>query len=437
MHLGALAVFASAPGTAIDAANILEVLSKRFSAAPRLRMRVCNVSRPLGGAVWIPDENFDIRRHLHRQSLPHQNFATEVKRVAGESMARSLPRDRPPWEICIFTAEPVADPSGRTQSTDPRRHEDAGGTFALLLKMQHALADGMGALAIGTSILDQAAAVEPNATRRTHRLESAYPPRRGLPHTAGEAAGAVASAVRGRLFAAHRPQTFAAPSSGTRRLATAVLDLNDVRTIRAAAGGTVNDVLLAVVAGGLRRWILERGDRLPASPPRALVPASLRRPDRRDAPGNNVAGYLVDLPVAEPQPRARLLAVRRSMDRNRAAGPTRGIGAVAVVIDHLPALAQRVGGPIASRTAKMLFDIAVTTVALPKHELSLGGVPLRELHPIAPLARGQSLAMAICTYGDRAYLTLNADGRVPHDLDRVADGFNEEVKQLLQSIQRD
>ncbi|MEV6396090.1 WS/DGAT domain-containing protein, partial [Streptomyces sp. NPDC051907] len=224
-------------------------------------------------------------------------------------------------------------------------------------------------------------------------------------------------------------------SSGTRRLGTAVLDLADVQRVRRASGGTANDVLLAVVAGGLRRWMGERGER-PASDPRALVPVSRRRPGSPPGTGNKLSAYLLTLPVRDPDPRSRLASVRAEMDRNKAAGPSRGAGAVAVLADQLPPLAHRFGASLAGGAARMLFDVLVTSVPLPRSALSLGGCPLREIYPMAPLARGQSLAVALTTYGGRVHAGLVADGKAVPDLDRLAHALREELAEMVDAIGR-
>ncbi|MBK3588799.1 DUF1298 domain-containing protein, partial [Streptomyces sp. MBT57] len=122
----------------------------------------------------------------------------------------------------------------------------------------------------------------------------------------------------------------------------------------------------------------------------------------------------------------RLRTVRGAMDRNKAAGPLKGAGAVAVLADQLHPLAHRFGAPLAANAARMLFDLLVTSVPLPRSALSLGGCPLSALYPMAPLARGQSLAVALSTYGGRVHVGLVADGKALPDLDRLAEAVQAE-----------
>ncbi|MFE9396650.1 wax ester/triacylglycerol synthase family O-acyltransferase [Streptomyces flavidovirens] len=425
MHLGALALFESDGEGDCDSDSVAKLLAERAAAIPRLRMRVRPVWLPVGGAAWSTAKDFDVRRHVRQIRLPEGDFAAHATEIAGELMERPLERGLPPWEMYVLTA-----PGSRA--------------FAVLVKLHHALADGMRAVAIGAGIFDQIAGARAAGARR----ERSVPPRSWLPgphqvvgfardrlEEVGRAVGIGASVMRASRFDLWGASALASGSSGTRRLGTAVLGLDDVLKIRRVAGGTANDVLLAVVAGGLRRWMLERGEPLPGADPRALVPVSRRRPGSGAgaACGNKLSAYLVGLPVSEADAWARLASVRRAMDRNKAEGPGRGAGAVAVLADHLPPLAHRFGAPIAGSAARMLFDVLVTSVPLPRSTLSLGGSPLRAIYPMAPLARGQSLAVALSTYGGQVHVGLVADAEAVPDLDRLAGSMSDELATLLRA----
>ncbi|MGV9314899.1 wax ester/triacylglycerol synthase family O-acyltransferase [Streptomyces sp. NPDC003691] len=429
IHLGALALFAPGPAGPAPAAHVLLArLATRAAAVRRLRTRVRDVLLPVGGAAWAPDPDFDVTRHVHRIRLPGAApVAAEAVALAGELMERPLERGRPPWEMYLLTGP-------------------EGGPFAVLVKLHHALADGMRAVAIGSAVFDEIADPRGVRARARARLRGAAAgparswsadPRRlvgfardridGL----GRAVGVGASVVlASRLDPRGLPPSLAAGASGTRRLGTAVLDAADVRRARGASGGTTNDVLLAVVAGGLRRWLTGRGEPLPADGPRALVPVSRRRPGGAPGPGNDLSAYLLDLPVAEPDPRTRLALVRTAMDRNKEAGPLRGAGALAVLADQLPPIAHRFGAPLAGGAARMLFDLLVTSVPLPRSELSFAGCPLRSLYPMAPLARGQSLAVALTVYGGRIHVGLVADGEAVPDVGLLAAAMSDELEEL-------
>lgn len=401
MHLGALAVFAPAPGAAPG--RILDLLRTRAAAIPRLRMCVRDVLLPVGGKAWTVDKDFDVHRHVSHIVVDDDDFMAGAGRLAGELMERPLGRGLPPWRMYLIGGA-------------------AGGPFAVLVKLHHALADGMRAVAIGAGIFDEIAAV--TSARTAARGRPAVPPRSWLPdprEMAGMALGRIGEVGR-------------ALGVGASVVRPGRLDLRATTAFTAPSSGTANDILLAVVAGALRRWMARRGEPLPVADPRALVPVSRRRPGGASATGNRLSAYLLGLPVTAADPRERLRAVRTAMDRNKADGPLKGAGAVAVLADQLPPLAHRFGAPLAANAARMLFDLLVTSVPLPRSALSLDGCPLTALYPMAPLARGQSLAVALTTYGGRVHVGLVADGKALPDLDRLAAAVEEEFTELYAVI---
>jgi WS/DGAT/MGAT family acyltransferase len=412
MHLGALGVFsAHSPAAAAHAADLL---AARACGVPGLRMRIRDVWQPLafGGAVREADPGFDPCHHV-RLHAPVADFQT----VAGRLMERQLERGRPPWEAHVLPGED-------------------GASFAVLFKFHHALADGLRALTLAAAVLDPMDLPErrPRPEQPARRLLPDVDRLRGLLRGAvsdvGRALDIGASlAVSG--LGVRSSAALTAASSGTRRTAGVVVDLDDVHRIRKVAGGTVNDVLIAVVAGALRRWLDERGDGSAGVRPRALIPVSQRRPRTAHPQGNRLSGYVVRLPVDDPDPLGRLAHVRTAMDRNKDAGPHRGAGAVALLADHVPALGHRLGGPLAGQAARFWFDILVTSVPLPSLGLKLGGNPVDEVFPYAPLARGQALAVAVSTYRGRVHYGLVADAEAVPDLDRVAHALSAEVETLI------
>ncbi|MCK1820990.1 wax ester/triacylglycerol synthase family O-acyltransferase [Streptomyces sp. XM83C] len=418
MHLGALGVFTAHSPTA--GAHAADLLAARAAAVPGLRMRIRDTWRPFrlplgfGGAAREPDPAFDPLRHV----LLHAP-AADFHAAAGRLMERPLDRCRPPWEAHVL---PGAD----------------GDSFAVLFKFHHALADGLRALGLAAAILDPADLPTAHKARPDEpRRGGLLPDVRRLPDTVrgalsdvGRALDIGASVAASTLAVRPTPALTADPT-GTRRIAGAAVDLDDVHRIRKATGGTVNDVLIAVVAGALRRWLDERGDGSEGNAPRALIPVSRRRPRTAHPQGNRLSGYLLRLPVGDPDPLSRLRAVRTAMDRNKDAGPDRGAGAVALLADHVPALGHRLGGPLVGRAARLWFDILVTSVPLPGLGLKLGGNPLTEVYPLAPLAPGHSLAVAVSTYRGRVHYGLVADAEAVPDLGLLAAALTREAETLL------
>ncbi|MFE9774859.1 wax ester/triacylglycerol synthase family O-acyltransferase [Streptomyces sp. NPDC005931] len=438
MHLAALGVFpAGSPNAGAHAADLL---AARAAAVPGLRMRIRDVWQPLaarpsllrrpwpplgeplasvlrrplafGGAAREPDPGFDPADHVRLHDP-----AADFHAAAGRLMERQLDRSRPPWEAHVLPGED-------------------GACFAVLFKFHHALADGLRALTLAAALMDpmDLPAPRPGPTEPERGL---LPDVRRVPELvrgalsdAGRALDIGACVARSTLAARSSPALACLPS-GTRRTAGVVADLDDVHRIRKSAGGTVNDVLIAVVAGALRRWLDERGDGSEGVSPRALIPVSRRRPRTAHPQGNRLSGYLIRLPVDEQDPLARLDLVRIAMDRNKEAGPHRGAGAVALLADHVPPLGHRLGGPLVGQAARLWFDVLVTSVPLPGFGLRLGGNPLGAVFPLAPLAPGHSLAVAVSTYRGRVHYGLVADAAAVPDLDLLARSVSEEVQALL------
>jgi diacylglycerol O-acyltransferase / wax synthase len=418
MHLGALGVFTAHSPTA--GAHAADLLAARAAAVPGLRMRIRDAWQPLdllqplnfGGATREPAPDFDPLDHV-RLHAPTADFQAE----AGRLMERPLERGRPPWEAHVLPGED-------------------GVSFAVLFKFHHALADGLRALTLAAAILDPMD-LPPRRPRPEEPPRGLLPDVRKLP---GRVRGALSDVGRALDIGAslavstlgvRSSSALTAASTGTRRTAGVVIDLDDVHQVRKAVGGTVNDVLIAVVAGALRRWLDERGDGSEGIRPRALIPVSKRRPRTAHPQGNRLSGYLIRLPVDDPDPLGRLAVVRTAMDRNKDAGPNRGAGAVALLADHVPALGHRLGGPLVGQAARLWFDILVTSVPLPSLGLKLGGHSVTEVYPFAPLARGQSLAVAVSTYRGRVHYGLVADAEAVPDLDVLARAVSEEVAELI------
>ncbi|MEV6652467.1 wax ester/triacylglycerol synthase family O-acyltransferase [Streptomyces sp. NPDC051219] len=423
MHLGALGVFTAHSAAAADQAA--DLLAARSAGVPQLRRRIRDVLLPVGGAAWKPDPDFCPQNHVHLVRAAGADPHT----VAGTLMQRPLERERPPWEAHV-----VAGPDDTT--------------FAVLFKFHHALADGLRALALAASLFDGAPPAERPRRPRAARPGRAAPvtgfplplldPRRlqgMILDRMGDVGQAldIGAAVARATWPVRSTGALTAPAGGTRRMAAVAFDLDDVHRVRKVSGGTVNDVLIAVVAGGLRRWLEGRGESSSELAPRALIPVSRRRPGSAPGTGNRLSGYLVRLPVGDPDPLSRLATVRAAMDRNKDAGPSRGAGAVALLADHVPPLGHRLAGPVVAQAARLLFDILVTSVPLPGVNLALGGSRLREVYPLAPLARGQSLAVAVSTYRGTVHYGLIADGEAVPDLDDLAAGITAELAALREA----
>ncbi len=419
MHLGALAIFR--PDGVGDPKRVAALLAERTQRLPQLRRRVQPSRFPLAAAIWADDPGFFAKDHIQVHPLDHGSL-DDAAALAAELMIRPLLRSRPLWEFHVI-AGPGWD------------------HFGVLFKMHHAFGDGFNALEIGVRVLDEftlrgggarssgdvgnsaTSVSEPTVLSRLWRVPGGL--RDAVDGVVGqvrEASGIAASVLSSaRLPAPGSPLVIS--TSGRRALAVTALDLAQVRRIRTGYGGTVNDVLLAVVTGAFREWIVARGEPVNGLILRAFIPVSQRARSGERIGGNRLSGYLCTLPVGEPDPSERLLMIRREMEQNRATGGNRGPGAIPVLADRLPPAVHRFAAPVAGQGASLLFDLMVTSIPLPSIPFTLDGAHLAEVFPIAPLAAGQALVVGLSWYQGRAYVALYADREGLPDVHRLAEAI--------------
>ncbi|SDY51202.1 Diacylglycerol O-acyltransferase [Saccharopolyspora shandongensis] len=427
MHLGAVAVFA--PRRPVQPQRLAEVLAERAQQIPRLRLRIRSSWFPPGHARWEEPPDFRARDHVHTHQLPSPGGREELAVLVAELNSPSLDLSRPLWELHVITGLD-------------------GARFAVLVKLHHALADGCGAVEAGLGLLD---GFTPDwAPRQTTPpsdplLDAAWRavgmlsrPRRlladalsaagDLPGTLWQTVGIASSVVRNmRLPASDSP--LHARASAARRVALVPIERRDVRRIRARHGGTTNDIALTVLTGALRRWLDTRGHPLDGLTVRALIPVS-QRPPGKSHDNNRLSGYLCDLPVGEPDPTTRLRMVRAAMDRNKSAGPLRGPGAFPVLAGRVPPLVHRIAAPLAGHGAGLLFDTVITNVPLPDIPVTMDGAPLRELYPLAPLAAGHALSIAVTQYRTTVHIGVQANRCAVNDLEKLSEALPYAVAEL-------
>ena len=425
MHIGAVAMFT--PAREVRSKQLVALIADRARLVPRLRRRITTGWWPPGSASWVDDPGFDRNRHVLAHELPP---ASELGIAGGQVrdpllervsaiMAEPLDLSRPPWQIHVITGL-------------------RGGQFAILVKLHHALADGLSAVEIGMRLLDGLPDGAPPRALRAVERPAADSRRTSLLDPLGLASGVIAAAPElarqagqvltiastavANLFR-QGSSPLAAPSSAERDVALVRLDLPEVKRVRRHHGGTVNDLLLAVVSGALRDWLATRGEAVRDFPVRALIPVSRRHRAPNGVGNNQLSGYLCELPVGEPDARRRLRTIREQMDRNKAAGPHRGPGAIAMLAEQLPPAVHRTVTPLARSAATLLFDTVITSVPLPGLPMTLDGAQLGEVYPIVPLGPNQALGVALSTYRNTVHIGLQADREAVPDLRRLAEAI--------------
>jgi WS/DGAT/MGAT family acyltransferase len=362
----------------------------------------------VGGARfphWEPDPLFDLGHHVRRAAVPAPGGAAELLDWAGDFYSQRLDRARPLWEVVVLEGL-------------------EGGRWALVTKTHHCLADGIGSLDAGTLLLDGAVPVPPRAEPE-HQGGVMGAVRAGV-HVATHPLDAVKQAtalgellVREELVAA--PHTsLNAPMGTHRRLATVGVPLDDVKAIKDGLGGTVNDVVLAAVSGGLQALLRARGEAPPAGGLRAMVPVNVRKPGD-PALGNRISSLFVELPVDEPEPFAAYVRVKEAEAALKRSGQALG----STTLLELAKLAPPVLHAVLARAlfATRLFNVTVTNVPGPQEPLHAFGARLVDAIPIVPLAAEHTVAVAVLSLDGQVVFCLNCDRDTVPDAEVAAEGI--------------
>lgn len=440
MHVGGVCILESPP-EGFDYDRLVRIISDRISLVPRFRQKIRWVPGRLGNPVWVDDAEFDVTYHVRRSALPKPGTEEQLKELTARVQSRPLDRARPLWEI--YLVEGLAD-----------------GRIAIITKTHHAMVDGVAAVDIGAVILDLTR--EPRETPR----EDWVPQRE--PSGASLVLGAVTSAVRkpadivgtaranladvrrvagraasiaGGLAATVRTTARSAPDSplnadigSQRRFGMARTELDDYKRVRKEHGGTVNDVVLATVAGALRTWLLTRGESVNGRVVRAMVPVSVRSESEQGALGNRVSSYFVDLPVGEPSPVVRLHQVSYAMSGHKDSGQSVGAEALVAISGFVAPTLHALGARVAAGFSRRLFNVVVTNVPGPQIPLYAAGAEMLEVFPVVPLAKGQAVSIGLTSYNGGVYYGLNADRDAMADIDVLAQCIEESLAELVETV---
>ena len=443
MQVGGVVILEPDPGT-FNYQDIVDLIESRLSLVPRYRQRVRMVPGRLARPVWVDDDRFDLSYHVRRSALPRPGSPEQLDDLVGRLISRPLDRSRPLWEMYIVEGL-------------------EGGRIAIVNKTHHAMVDRIGAVDVAAAILDVARrprtlpdepwiptpppsdidlvvdAVTDLAARPAEALN--------LLRRAGADVGSTVSTMTNagydllqmvRRTVSSAPQSpFDVVSSGQRRFARCRVDLGAVKTIRAAHGGSVNDVILAVITGALRTWLLARGEAVTSSTTlRALVPMSIRPPIAADPSEEElvpVVSYLVDMPIAEPNPVMRLHQVSYAMGAHLDSGRQVGADSLLGLGRFAPPTLHGLGARVAGQLSRRSYNVLVTNAPGPQVPLYAGGSPVVAMYPVAPLARGQGLAVACTSYHGGVFFGLTADRDAIPDIGQFAEHIGEAVEELLPS----
>jgi diacylglycerol O-acyltransferase / wax synthase len=435
MHVGGCMVFGGRPPAY---AELVDQILSRLHLVPRYRQRLAFVPLHQGRPVWVDDPHFNVAFHVRHTALPSPGGEDQLKRLCGRIFSQALDRSRPLWEIWLV--EGLADER-----------------FALLSKTHHALVDGISGVDIATVLFDTspdpapvappdrewiprpppsgaqllAEALLERATVPTEIVRGVRATLRGPRHVAarlGRALGGVGALAR--LATATAPDSPLNVRIGPHRRFTWVCgDLAQFKAVKNALGATVNDVVLAVVAGALGRYLRVHGEATEDTILRAMVPVSVRAVVERGALGNRVAAMWVPLPIGLADPVQRLLTIFREMDGIKDSGQAVGAQVLTELTGFAPPTIMAQAARLQAR--QRLFNLVVTNVPGPQMPLYLLGRQLDAMFPMVPLAANQALGVAIMSYHGQLNFGLNADyDALPH-LEALADELRAAIDELV------
>ena len=423
MHVAAVGV---ADGTALlDAAGRLRLeevradLERRLHLAPRLRQVLVRPRRGLGPPVWADDPRFDISRHVRARTVPPPGDEAALLAVCLELNQPPLDRSRPLWELWLLPG--LAD-----------------GNAGVLFRLHHAVADGVAAMAMMGALFGAGPGAAPppgppwrpaaapsagrlftDTWRRRADAAAAAGGRLGHPAAIVHSAGAGARQLRLIVGEGPAPRvSWNRPAGTRRRLLLARADLASAKAVAHAHGGTVNDVVLAAVAGGARRLLASRSELRSGMVLKAGVAAAARDPADLAPAGNRAAVMLAPLPVSEPDPARRLAQIARLTRARKRYPPYQPSGR----------FAQR--AMVWAMPRQHLVNLGTSNLPGPPGPLYLAGARVLELFQVGVVQGNLTVAVGVLSYAGQLNVTILGDADAVPDLTTFADGAAEALTQL-------
>jgi len=446
MQVAALAVLdpATVPG-GYTFAKVRERVAERLRLAPPLRRRLVEVPLGLGHPVWVDDPDFDLDDHLRRVALPSPGGEAELLELAAEAMGRPLDRSRPLWELQVVEGV-------------------ARGRLAFLLKVHHAVTDGVSGAELGARLLDLEA--DPPPVVGASGLDD-DPWRPGsIPSDLELVAEAVSSLAaeapmvmdtvrrtlgvagqRGADDGAAPPGLFRAPRTSLsvtvspfRRVAIMRFGLDDVTRVKDHLGGTVTDVILAMVAGALRSYLAEEDETVEEDLV-AMVPVATRNPEDDPGRGNSLSRALVSLATTVDDPVERFGRIHDGLRRSRSEDHA---GSADLIAAWAELARPGLVGPAARLVSRLRlmewgrppFNVTVSSVPGPTFPLYFAGARLEAVYPMGPVVDGAALNVTALSYDGHVHVGLVADRKVVTDLGRIAAGMDAALDELRQVGER-
>jgi diacylglycerol O-acyltransferase len=439
MHIGSCSIFA---GPSPTIGEITELIESKLPLLARYRQKVRFVPAGLGHPVWVDDPNFTLSYHVRHSALPSPGDEHDLENLMGRLMSQELDRTRPLWEVWVIEGLP-----------DKR--------WALITKVHHCMVDGISGTDLMAVLLDTdraaktqqiepwSAAPEPSDVRlAVHAVARlALNPARQLvawrsaglhPRRTWNQLSDVASGLRSfgnRMLTPAKPESIEGLIGAHRRWAAARCTMADVKAIRNAFGGSVNDVVLSAISGAFRALLITRGDKVDDVVLRSLVPVSVRHADDHTW-NNQVSLIIAELPVGIAAPVLRLDAVRMHMAGLKASHQVAAGEAVVATAEFVPpvllALGARAAMTMLRKVPQRTVNTVTTNVPGPQHPLYALGRQMLEYLPFVPLSEGVPIGVAILSYNGQLTFGITGDYDAAPDVHFMAEQIETELTTLRQ-----
>jgi WS/DGAT/MGAT family acyltransferase len=419
MHVASVSIF---EGPAPSHGEFRDHIASRLHLVPRFRQKLRFVPLEQGRPVWVDDPHLNLDYHVRQTALPAPGSEEQLRNLAARIFSQQLDRTKPLWELWLV--EGLRD-----------------GRFAVVGKSHHALVDGVSGVDITTVLFDLdrepkgpspaappwLARPEPTdlkllADALRERLTSPREMVRGFraalrgPRQVLRGATATSKMIKASLGAPHT--VFNVEIGPHRRFAIAQTQLDDLKRVKDAHGGTVNDVILATVAGAIGRYLRARGYETEGLEMRAMVPVSVRQAAERGALGNRVTAMMAPLPVWCEDPVERLRLTSERMGDLKTSGQAVGAEILTKMTDFAPTTLASQAARL--QPAQRFFNLVVTNVPGPQFPLYVLGRQMESIFPMVPLARRQALCVGIMSYNGQVNFGLVGDYDAMADLESFA-----------------
>jgi diacylglycerol O-acyltransferase len=417
-------------GSPLTFDGLIKALNERLDIVPRYRQVPYKVPGGVGTPVWRDYPRFDVAHHVRRSALPKPGGRAELHELVGRLVARRLELDRPLWELYYI------------EGLD-------GGAEALLFKAHQALVDGSDTIDLAQVLLEETDRVrdiphhEWKARPEPGRLNLlAASLDRHLRHPSEALATAELQLARLRRVVplvgggqAPPRGILSATLSRHRRFSSLSTDLADYRIVRDEHGGTVNDVILASIAGGIRGWMLTRAERATAKTAfRAMVPMSVVSDEGLPTSlGSKVRGHLLSLPVGESNPVVRLHQVSYALKDHRETGSAVAANKLAGLPGFATSTFHAVGARVAEAEANRGHQIVITNVPGPQEAVYMAGEPVAEVYPCIPLTEHRTVSIGVTSYRGRVFYGITADREAVPDVDVLAQCIEDALAELVET----